>query len=119
MKASDGEWNLHIDSLKSFKNLLWLSDLSLDQVEFSVLPSGLHLVEQDVVCVYKKRGFLVTIPDLLTSFLDTSPKMINKAFASSVAAKQLNTAIEGSDSVLLGSCSPNHADRVLGDMSRR
>ena len=93
------------------------SDLSLDQVEFSALPSGLHLVEQDVVCVSKKA--CSTIPDLFTSFLDTSPKMINKAFVSSVVAKQRNTAIEGSDSVLLGSCSPNHADRVLGDMSRR
>jgi hypothetical protein len=89
-------------------------DLNLDQVEFSALPSGLHLVEQDVVCVSKAK----LIPNSLTSFLDTSPKMINKAFASSVAAKQLNTAIEGSDSVLLGSCSPNHADRVLGDMLR-
>jgi hypothetical protein len=95
------------------------SDLNLDQVEFSALPSGLHLVEQDVVCVLKKAcNPWLTIPDSLTSFLDTLPKMINKAFASSVAAKQLNTANEGSDSVLLVSCSPNHADRVLGDMSR-
>lgn len=27
------------------------ADLSLDNLEFSALPSGLHLVEQDVVCV--------------------------------------------------------------------
>lgn len=32
------------------------SDLNLDQVEFSALPSGLHLVEQDVVCVSKKKS---------------------------------------------------------------
>ena len=96
------------------------SDLNLDQVEFSALPSGLHLVEQDVVCVSKKAcGPWLKISESLTSFLDTSPKTINKAFASSVAAKQQNMAIGDSDSVLLGSCSPNHADRVLGDMSRR
>jgi len=29
-------------------------DLNLDHVEFSALPSGLHLVEQDIVCVSKK-----------------------------------------------------------------
>lgn len=94
------------------------SDLNLDQVEFSALPSGLHLVEQDVVCVSKKKKAWL-IPDSFTSLLDTSPKMINKGSVSSVAAKQMNTAIEGSDSVLLGSYSPNPADRVLGDMSRR
>lgn len=35
----------------SLLNLPWILDLNLDQVEFSALPSGLHLVEQDVVCV--------------------------------------------------------------------
>ena len=37
------------------KNFTVNSDLNLDQVEFSALPSGLHLVEQDVVCVSKKN----------------------------------------------------------------
>ena len=44
-----------------FEKLTVSSDLNLDHVEFSALPSGLHLVEQDVVCVSGKRKKLAAL----------------------------------------------------------
>ena len=49
LKASDG---VHRDQFCKGLVLTVPPDIKLDNLEFSALPSGLHLVEQDVVCVY-------------------------------------------------------------------
>lgn len=48
LKASHGPFQTHTYIYRYIHIAL---DLSLDHLEFSALPSGLHLVEQDVVCV--------------------------------------------------------------------
>lgn len=57
LKASDGK---HTASLPE-PVPRYLADLQLDGVEFSTLPSGLHLVDQDVVCVPLFHGLILAI----------------------------------------------------------
>lgn len=57
LKANDGK-----QRLSGFEFVLkYLVDLQLDGVEFSTLPSGLHLVDHDVVCVQLGPRYLAYI----------------------------------------------------------
>ena len=70
-------------------------DLNLDSVEFSALPSGLHLVDQDVMYVVAVLLMLFT---LLTPPSATSQKMDCQVFAFSAGVKQRSMDTEDSDS---------------------
>ena len=88
-------------------------DLSLDHLEFSALPSGLHLVEQDVVCVLSWRfSRVLKFP---TGILQKTANMVS---AYSKDEKRQKKATEASDSAPSVFFSPGPGDPVHGGMSQ-
>jgi hypothetical protein len=98
-------------------------DIQLDGVEFSSLPSGLHLVEQDVVYVCRclmREPYASAYPtQWYFSPPATSPTIPTVASASSVAARRPSTASAASASPLSASSSRPPCDPAPGGMSLR
>ena len=67
------------------------SDLELDGIEFSALPSGLHLVDQDVVYV----SCVHIAPPLIRVGSGTSRRELILECAFSVDGRPLNKATAG------------------------
>jgi len=89
-------------------------DLSLDHLEFSALPSGLHLVEQDVVCVLS-WCFSSCVLKFPTGILQKTANMVS---AYSKDEKRQKRATEASDLAPLVFFSPGPGDPVHGGMSQ-
>jgi len=88
-------------------------DLSLDHLEFSALPSGLHLVEQDVVCVLS-WCFSSCVLKFPTGILQKTANMVS---AYSNDEKRQKKATEASDLAPSVFFSPGPGDPVHGGMS--
>lgn len=74
------------------------ADLQLDGVEFSTLPSGLHLVDRDVVYVFLLGPLTLVV--IHRSHTATSRKIHMRVSASFVVVVRRNTASVGSGSLL-------------------